>query len=323
LQTMAYEPGGSEWMAGATLFFWAFWLAWGPFVGMFLARISRGRTLREFVLAAITAPVLCDLLVVTIFGNSALSVVLEDTPAARAFARLAIDSPEAGWYALLEMFPGAAFLVGLATLSGLLFYLTSANSGAPVMSNFSSTIPDPAQDGAKWLRIFWALLTALLTIAMLTAGGVTTMEYVTLIFGLPVTAVAYLVMASFSKALRMERADREGRVLRRGDVTVHGGLAPEKSWRQRLANMRAYPSARSVAQFSAQTVAPVLEDISQEFTEQGYAAETSQVVDEASGIAVNALVIHMGEERDFLYRVAPVETPVPTFGARQAQERTT
>jgi choline/glycine/proline betaine transport protein len=323
LQTMAYEPGGADWMAGATLFFWAFWLAWGPFVGMFLARISRGRTLREFVLAAITAPVLCDLLVVTIFGNSALSVVLEDTAASRAFAQLAIDSPEQGWYALLEMFPGAAFLIGLATLSGLLFYLTSANSGALVMSNFSSTIPDPEQDGAKWLRIFWALLTALLTIAMLTAGGVTTMEYATLIFGLPVTVVAYLVMASFSKALRMERADREGRVLRRADVAAHGGYAPEKSWRQRLANMRSYPSVRSVAQFSSQTVAPALEDVSREFVEQGYAAEIAQEVDEATGISINTLIIRMGEERDFLYRVAPVQAPVPSFGARVAQERTT
>ncbi len=323
LQTLAYEPGGSEWMAGATLFFWAFWLAWGPFVGMFLARISRGRTLREFVLAAVTAPVLCDLLVVTIFGNSALAVVLEDTAASRAFAELAVARPEQGWYALLEMFPGAAFLVGLATLSGLLFYLTSANSGALVMSNFSSTIPDPAQDGAKWLRIFWALLTALLTIAMLTAGGVTTMEYATLIFGLPVTVVAYMVMASFSKALRMERADREGRVLRRPDVAVHGGYAPEKSWRQRLANLRSYPSSRAVAQFSQQVVGPALEDVSREFVEQGYVAETRHVVDETTSITINTLLIRMGDERDFLYRVAPVETPVPTFGARVAQDRTT
>nr|WP_281067183.1 BCCT family transporter [Brachybacterium fresconis] len=323
MQTMAYEPGGSDWMAGATLFFWAFWLAWGPFVGMFLARISRGRTLREFVLAAITAPVLCDLLVVTVFGNSALAVVLEDTPASRAFAQLAVDSPELGWYALLEMFPGAPFLIGLATLSGLLFYLTSANSGALVMSNFSSTIPDPGQDGAKWLRIFWALLTALLTIAMLTAGGVTTMEYATLIFGLPVTVVAYLVMASFSKALRMERAELEGRVLRRADVAAHGGFAPEKSWRQRLANLRAYPSTRSVAQFSQETVAPALEDVSREFVEQGYPAETMSVTDAGTSISINTLIIHMGAERDFMYRVAPVETPVPTFGARVAQERTT
>ena len=220
LQTFAYEEGGSEWMAGWTLFFWAFWLAWGPFVGLFLARISRGRTLREFVIAAITAPVLCDFLIVSIFGNSAMHEVLNGNT---EFAQLAMDSPEQGWYALLEMFPGASFLIGLGTLSGMLFYLTSANSGAMVMSNFSSSIPDPSQDGAKWLRIFWAVLTAVLTIAMLVAGGVTTMEYATLIFALPVTIIAWLVMASFSKALRMERAEREGQVLRRQSTAAHGG----------------------------------------------------------------------------------------------------
>ena len=93
LQTFAYEAGGAEWMGGWTLFFWAFWLAWGPFVGVFLARISRGRTLREFVIAAITAPVLCDFIIVSLFGNSALFEVLQGNT---AFAELAVDSPRAG-----------------------------------------------------------------------------------------------------------------------------------------------------------------------------------------------------------------------------------
>jgi hypothetical protein len=115
LQTFAYEPDGAEWMGGWTLFFWAFWLAWGPFVGVFLARISRGRTLREFVIAAITAPVLCDFIIVSLFGNSALYEVLQGNT---EFAELAVESPEQGWYALLGMFPGAMFLIGLATLSG-------------------------------------------------------------------------------------------------------------------------------------------------------------------------------------------------------------
>src|SRR5699024_5888335 len=131
------QDGGAEWMGSWTLFFWAFWLAWGPFVGLFLARISRGRTLREFVIAAITAPVLCDFFIVCTFGNSALWEVLNGN---RGFAELAMANPDQGWYELLSKFPGAPFLVGLATLSGLLFYLTSANSGAMVMSNFSSTI---------------------------------------------------------------------------------------------------------------------------------------------------------------------------------------
>lgn len=270
LQTFAYEPGGSEWMGGWTLFFWAFWLAWGPFVGVFLARISRGRTLREFVIAAITAPVLCDFVIVSLFGNSALFHVIQGNT---AFAELAVQSPERGWYALLEMFPGAMFLIGLATLSGLLFYLTSANSGAMVMSNFSASIPDPSQDGPKWLRIFWAVLTAVLTVAMLLAGGVTTMEYATLIFALPVTIIAYLTMASFYKVLRMERAEREGQVLRRPTMAPMGGQVPERSWKQRLEQLRAFPSLRQATQFLDRTVRPALDDVAAEFQKQGYEME--------------------------------------------------
>ncbi|WP_448073711.1 choline BCCT transporter BetT [Georgenia yuyongxinii] len=313
LETFAYESGGADWMGGWTLFFWAFWLAWGPFVGLFLARISRGRTLREFVIAAITAPVLCDFIIVSIFGNSALSVVMGgDTE----FARLAIDQPEQGWYALLEMFPGAAFLIGLATLSGLLFYLTSANSGAMVMANFSSTIPNPAQDGAKWLRIFWAVLTALLTIAMLVAGGVTTMEYATLIFAFPVTIIAYLVMASFSKVLRMERAEREGQVIRRRSAAAHGGHVPEKTWKQRLAQLRSYPSKRSVSQFMERTVSPALSAVAAEFCELGYESTLSTTPNAQTGIGEHTLVVNMDEHRDFHYQVAAVEAPVPRIGGR-------
>jgi choline/glycine/proline betaine transport protein len=317
LQTFAYEDDGSQWMASWTLFFWAFWLAWGPFVGLFLARISRGRTLREFVIAAITAPVLCDFLIVSIFGNSAMHEVLSGN---NDFAQLAMDSPEQGWYALLEMFPGASFLIGLGTLSGLLFYLTSANSGAMVMSNFSSSIPDPSQDGAKWLRIFWAVLTALLTIAMLVAGGVTTMEYATLIFALPVTIIAWLVMASFSKALRMERAEREGQVLRRQSTAAHGGMVPDRTWRQRLAGMRSYPSKKQVAQFMERVVQPALADVLREFTKQGYPATLDIIPNEEANISSHALVVSIPNHRDFQYQVQAVEAPVPMFGGRMSRE---
>lgn len=316
LQTFAYQEGLRV-DGGWTLFFWAFWLAWGPFVGLFLARISRGRTLREFVIAAITAPVLCDFLIVSVFGNSAMHQVLNGNT---EFAQQAMDSPEKGWFALLEMFPGAAFLIGLGTLSGMLFYLTSANSGAMVMSNFSSSIPKPSQDGAKWLRVFWAVLTAVLTIAMLVAGGVTTMEYATLIFALPVTIIAWLVMASFSKALRMERAEREGRVLRRQSTAAHGGQVPERTWRQRLERMRSYPSKKQVAQFMERTVQPALADVVREFGKQGYQAALDLVPNELTGISSHALGVMIPEHRDFHYQVQALEAPVPMFGGRMSRQ---
>ncbi|PLC49612.1 high-affinity choline transporter BetT [Pollutimonas subterranea] len=316
MQTFAYEPGGAEWMGGWTLFFWAFWLAWGPFVGVFLARISRGRTLREFVIAAITAPVLCDFIIVSLFGNSALYHVLQGNT---MFAELAIQSPERGWYALLEMFPGAMFLIALATLSGLLFYLTSANSGAMVMSNFSASIPDPSHDGPKWLRIFWAMLTAVLTVAMLFAGGVTTMEYATLIFALPVTIIAYLTMASFYKVLRMERAEREGQVLRKPSMAATGGHVPERSWKQRLEQLRAFPTLRQATQFLERTVRPALDDVAAEFRNQGYKVERSAMLN-ANGIEEPLLQVLMDTFRAFHYQVAIVEAPVPMYGGRMTRE---
>ena len=96
------------------------------------------------------------------------------------------------------------------------------------------------------LQIGLVIGAVVLTVAMLLAGGVTTMEYATLIFALPVTIIAYLVMASFHKVLRMERAEREGQVLRRRSMAPTGGHVPERSWKQRLEQMRAFPTLRQV-----------------------------------------------------------------------------
>lgn len=319
-KTLAYVPGSSDWMGSWMLFFWAFWLAWGPFVGVFLARISRGRTLREFVIAAITVPVLCDFIIVSFFGNSALYEVLQGNT---AFAELAVQSPERGWYALLELFPGATILIALATLSGLLFYITSANSGAMVMSNFSTSIPDPSEDGPKWLRIFWAVLTAVLTTSMLIAGGVITMEYATLIFALPVTIIVYLVMFSFSKALKIERAEREGTVLRRPSVTPSGEHIPERSWKQRLGQMLAYPSKRETEQFLERVVRPALNDVANEFERQGYKIDRDNIPHIAGDIDVGGPLLKVSKvstdaQNDFYYQVSMVETPSPTFSGKMS-----
>jgi choline/glycine/proline betaine transport protein len=187
------------------------------------------------------------------------------------------------------------------------------------MSNFSASIPDPSHDGPKWLRIFWAVLTAVLTVAMLLAGGVTAMEYATLIFALPVTIIAYLVMASFYKVLRMERAEREGQVLRKASIAPIGGHLPERSWKQRLEQLRAFPTLRQVTQFLDRTVRPALDEVAAEFRNQGYQIERSSMTN-ANGVEEPLLRVSMDTYRDFHYQVAIVEAPVPMFGARMSRE---
>src|SRR5690606_10008726 len=155
-------------MSWWTLFFWAWWIAWASFVGLFLARISRGRTIRQFVVGTMIIPFTYIVMWVTIFGNSAIDIVRSGNA---EFGDLAMNTPERGFYTMLMEYPAFTFIAAVATFVGLLFYVTSADSGALVMGNLSSRLATPQDDASAGLRIFWAVATGLLTIAMLLVGG--------------------------------------------------------------------------------------------------------------------------------------------------------
>ncbi|MBN0481129.1 BCCT family transporter, partial [Pseudomonas aeruginosa] len=95
-----------EWMNNWTLFFWAWWVAWSPFVGLFLARISRGRTIRQFVMGTLIIPFTFTLLWLSVFGNSALYEIIHGDA---AFAQEAMAHPERGFYSLLAQYPAFTF----------------------------------------------------------------------------------------------------------------------------------------------------------------------------------------------------------------------
>lgn len=189
------------WSQAWTLFFWAWWIAWAPFVGLFLARISRGRTLRQFIAGVMVIPFLYIALFVVVLGNSALELVIGGDV---AFGETAVVRPERAFFDLLAQFPGSAALLVVALLAGLLLYVTSADSGALVLASLSSKIEHSHQDGGKALRVFWSVVTGLLTLGMLLVGGVTALQQATLIIGVPFSVVLYLVMVSFYRALRRE-----------------------------------------------------------------------------------------------------------------------
>ncbi len=202
METFAWEQP-EVWMQAWTLFFWAWWFAWAPFVGLFLARISRGRTLRQFIVTVLTVPFAFIAVFVSLFGNSALALVIRGD---MSYADTAMNQPERAFFDLLSQYPAAPPLLGLALISGLLFYITSADSGALVLANMTSKIDDPNVDGLRRLRIFWSVATGLLTLAMLLVGGVTALQQATLILGLPLTILIYLVMISLYRSIRSESA---------------------------------------------------------------------------------------------------------------------
>lgn len=320
LNTFAYDQP-TEWLDTWTLFFWAWWIAWAPFVGLFLARISRGRTLREFIAATLVIPFLFTGLFLAIFGNSALFVVRDGNT---EFGDTAMNVPEQGFYTLLEQYPGFLFSAGLATFVGLLLYVTSADSGALVMGNLSAELPTPVTDAPTWLRIFWAVATGLLTLAMLIVGGVQALTNATIIMGLPFSFVMFLIMAGLFLALRTERMKAEARITTLpGSLSgriAHHGLPGAPTWQHRLARAMAFPGRRAAARFVDQVCRPAFQEVAAELRDAGTDAEVLEGTVEETGLDHVGLRVPIGAHDEFVYEVWPVEMPTPAFATRSVSK---
>ncbi|MFD4367787.1 choline BCCT transporter BetT [Rhodococcus sp. NPDC058521] len=311
LNTFAYDRP-DEWLSSWTLFFWAWWIAWAPFVGLFLARISRGRTIRQFVVGTLTVPFLFILVWISIFGNSAIDIVRGGNS---EFGETAVSSPERAFYALLEQYPGAPALAVIATFTGLLFYVTSADSGALVMSHFSSCMSDNESDGATWVRIFWATATGLLTLAMLMIGGITTLQNATIIMGLPFAVVIVFLMLGLFKALQVERnwaASLRHSIPAALSNRASGGT--NLHWRQRIERSVRFPGVHAMERYATTVAGPALREVAAELSSAGREATVGEHVVAAYGIHSYHLDVPFDDERPFHYQVYPTEHQTPSYG---------
>ena len=181
---------------GWTSFYWAWWISWSPFVGMFIARISRGRTVREFLIAVLIAPTLVSVLWMTVFGGAAVSQIVNDGHVALAAAPL-----ELKLFTMLEALP----LTGIASIAGvvlvIVFFVTSSDSGSLVIDTITAggktNAPTPQ-------RVFWCVLEGLLAIALLLGGGLGALQAASVSTGLPFTIVLLLACFAILKGLRDE-----------------------------------------------------------------------------------------------------------------------
>ncbi|MCZ4580137.1 choline BCCT transporter BetT [Gordonia amicalis] len=301
---------------GWTLFFWAWWVAWAPFVGLFLARISRGRTLRQFIFGVLVVPFSFILIWISIFGNSALAVARGD----QEFAETTASTPEAGFYSLLEQYPGATLLIGVATITGLLFYVTSADSGSLVMGNFTSRLTDPMADCQRSLRIFWSVAIGLLTLSMLFAGGgdgsILTLQAATVIMGLPFSFVLGLIGVSLLRAVRNESYKLDSfRTTLPKVIAVGRGPTEHGSWRQRLVGTLRFPGRVATRRYITATVVPAMHEVAEQFGREGVTA----TVDESAvneGLPSPRLIVELADVPAFEYCVWPVSAPTPTYAVR-------
>ncbi|MEQ9843977.1 choline transporter [Pectobacterium brasiliense] len=302
----------TEWMNSWTLFFWAWWVAWAPFVGLFLARISRGRTIRQFVVGTLIIPFVFTLLWLSIFGNSALYQVLHGN---LDFANEVMQHPERGFYSLLAQYPGFSLSASVATITGLLFYVTSADSGSLVLGNFTSRLGDINNDAPNWLRIFWSVAIGLLTLGMLMTNGVSALQNTTVIMGLPFSFVMFFIMAGLYKSLRVEDYRKASSLQTSAPMPISGD--DRLNWKQRISRVMNFPGTTHTQKMLDNVCKAAMGDVARELRLRGASVEVNELPPvEDERLNHLELLVDLGDEQNFLYQIWPQRYSVPAFTYR-------
>lgn len=217
--------GGEQWQASWTTFYWGWWMSWAPFVGIFIARVSKGRTVREFVAGVLLVPTIMTFLWFSVLGGTALYRELYGA-GGLVGADGAVDSDLALFQMLADLPGGTVVTFGAILLIGV-FFVTSADSGALVMAMIAT---GGSVEPKNSVRVFFALATALLAIALLIAGGLDALQTAAILSALPFSVVMILMCVATVIAFRRElRAyDRARRSAFVGDIGRFYGLEVEE-----------------------------------------------------------------------------------------------
>ena len=317
----AYEP--TDWLGGWTLFYWGWWIAWSPFVGLFIARISRGRTIRDFVRGVLMVPAGFTLFWMTVFGDSAIHFVLfegvdELTSIVQADSALAL-------FAFLDLLPLASITSFVAIVMVVVFFVTSADSGALVVDLLASS---GADNSPVWQRIFWATLSGLVAIALLLANGLEALQTATIASALPFSFILLIAVWGLFKALRLDATKQRIRY----QTVSRSPTDSRQPWRNRLRNAIRMPQHNDVVYFLDRVVLPAAQAVGEELSQQGYEVNVERIKPDLSAAStdngndveqegVRLEVGHHGKYQNFVYAVYPIDhvRPALTPGEQKQQ----
>ncbi|WP_156755538.1 BCCT family transporter [Actinokineospora pegani] len=203
--TTAYQgPEGETWQGYWTAFYWGWWMSWAPFVGVFIARISRGRTVREFVGGVLLVPTLLSFFWFSVFGGAGLfrELVGEGGLVGTDETGAATVDTNGALFTLLDSMPGGAVVVGLGVLLIIFFFVTSSDSGSLVVDMLAS---GGDTDPPKWSRVFWGVTEGVVAIALLFAGGLSALQGVAIAIALPFSVVMLAMCVALYKQFSRDR----------------------------------------------------------------------------------------------------------------------
>ena len=305
----AYEP--TDWIGGWTLFYWSWWLSWSPFVGVFIARISRGRTIREFVLGVLFAPSALIFLWMTAFGNTSIDLILHH--GATDLANTVQQDMSLALFKFFEYMPLTELLSGIVILMVVIFFVTSSDSGAVVIDMMSSYGDDRTP---LWRRVYWSFLIGVVALVLMLAGGLKTLQTVTIVTALPFAVLLLLGCYGLLKALKIDNTKKESQA--QTTLTPKTGQQPIP-WQARLANVVRFPHRGHVEHFMRNTVIAAMESVASVLQKQGV---DSSISFDIETVSPNLMVLH-GEEHDFIYKVVPRSYEQPSFMVDKESEELT
>ncbi|SEQ09037.1 BCCT family transporter [Basfia succiniciproducens] len=259
-RTFAYEPEHQSWLSGWTILYWSWWASWAPFVGMFIAKISKGRTIREFILGVLFVPSLFNILWMTSFGGSAIWIDQQTHGALAAIS----DNTEALLFGFFDQLPFGQIASVIALLVISIFFITSADSGIFVLNNMASQGSGKAP---KWQSVFWGALLAVLGLSLLYSGGLASLQSMTLIIALPFMAIMLALCFGLWKGLMVD-TQYSSKKFTQGSVLWTG-----ENWKERLEKIVNPTDRKDIRRFLNQIARPAFNDLVKEFLEHGLNAQ--------------------------------------------------
>ena len=201
--TEAYaKPGEGGWQNSWTVFYWAWWISWSPFVGMFIARVSKGRTVREFIMGVLLVPSLLTFLWMTVFGGSGIWLEINGVQIGESI----VNNLSTSLFVLLEQFPLNVISSAIAVLLVINFFVTSSDSGSLVIDSITAGGKLNTPVGQ---RVFWAIMEGTVAAVLLVGGGLTALQTAAVSTGLPFAIVLLIMMYSLYKGLSEELTQTE------------------------------------------------------------------------------------------------------------------
>ncbi|MBM7542790.1 BCCT family transporter [Amphibacillus cookii] len=188
----------TNWQSGWTVFYWAWWISWSPFVGMFIARISKGRTVREFIMGVIFIPTLISFLWMSVFGGTA---IFQESNGIGAISTFVEQNEALALFAMVENLPIASILSLIGIILVTVFFVTSSDSGSLVVDHLTS---GGKLDSPVPQRVFWAVMEGVVAATLLIGGGLVALQTASIITGLPFTIILILMIYSLNLGLKQE-----------------------------------------------------------------------------------------------------------------------